>query len=63
METYLTPALVVAAAGFLWRVLGKRIDDLRDDIRELNRTVADIDRRLARVEGTLYGHREPADPE
>ena len=35
------------------RSLGKRVDDLHADVRELRSTGAAIDRRLARIEGRL----------
>ena len=57
METYLTPAVVVAATVFLWKVLGariagldKRLDDMRQDMRSLG------DRMDARIDRHLEGH-------
>lgn len=43
LESYLTPAVVVAATVFLWRVLGARIDSLERRFDALN---ARIDRHL-----------------
>ena len=76
METYLTPALVVAAAGFLWRVTAAaekrtthRLDEFREDQREMRREVSEMrqehGQRLARIEGRLdpAPRLPPADPE
>ena len=57
-STLITPGAVVASTLFLWRVLGKRIDDLREDVRDLRRDVTAQGERLARIEGRL----EPARP-
>ena len=64
-STLITPGAVVASTLFLWRVLGKRIDDLRGevhdiraDLRELRRDVTAQGERLARIEGRL----DPASP-
>ena len=43
IEQYLTPALVVAVGGLLWRHLDKRLDDLKTEIGRLNER---LDRHL-----------------
>ncbi len=43
IETYITPAILVALMLFIWRDLGGRINQLSDDIRHINER---LDRHL-----------------
>ena len=53
LETLVTPAVVVAATAFLWKVLGARIDGLGARIDSLERR---FDALNARIDRHLEGH-------
>ena len=75
METYVTPALVVAGVAFLWRVAAaaekrteRRFDEQREELREQRREMGEMRKdhgeRLARIEGRLDpAPRLPTDPD
>ena len=51
----ITPALVVAVGGFLWRELRRVELRLEGKMDGLSKDHASLDRRLARIEGHLLG--------
>ena len=53
LESYVTPAVVVAATAFLWKVLGARIDGLGARIDSVGRR---FDALNARIDRHLEGH-------
>ena len=53
LESFLTPAVVVAATAFLWKVLGARIDSLGARIDSLERR---FDALNGRIDRHLEGH-------
>ena len=52
-----TIGVMVTLGVFLWRALGARMDALTARVDALAVSVADVDRRLARLEGWIEGER------
>ena len=53
LESYLTPAVVVAATAFLWKVLGAKLDNLERRFDSLERR---FDALNARIDRHPEGH-------
>ena len=51
----LSPAIVIAVVVLLWRDTNGRIAELGRTVAALAATVADVDRRLATLEGRITG--------
>jgi len=51
LSEFITPALVLAVGGFLWQEI-RRLDG---KLEKLSADHANLDRRLARIEGHLLG--------
>lgn len=52
---FMTPALVIAASGFLWRELRRIESKLEGKIDALSRDHASLSTRIGRIEGHLLG--------
>ena len=52
---FLSPAIVIGVVICLWRDANNRIASLATTVTQLAVTVADIDRRLATLEGCITG--------
>lgn len=50
-STWLPPAAIIAVVLYVWRRTDRRMDEVRADLAGLRLDLADVDRRLARVEG------------
>ena len=51
----LSPAIVIAVVVLLWRDTNGRIAELGRTVAALAATIADVDRRLATLEGRITG--------
>lgn len=51
IEVWITPAILIAGLGFIW----KKLEGLDGDIRDVRKDLATLTERMARLEGLFEG--------